>query len=126
MALGAVEVKVMVCAPLATVTVCCTCGAARKVLFPAWLALMVQLPMAWKLTWAPVRVQTALLAGSMAKLTRSPELADAGGVEAGPPTVALGAVVVKVKGCAACGVTALEAVEGVPVPAELTAATVNV
>src|SRR3954452_10299502 len=48
-----------------TFTVCCTRLAGLYVALPAWLALMMQSPTALKVTTAPAREQTLLLAASM-------------------------------------------------------------
>ena len=98
---GAVEVKLIVCACLTTVNDCWTCGAAAKVAFPAWLALITQVPGPMKVTVAVAIVHTVLAAASIVKLTGSPDVAVAVTVYVGPPTVAFeGAVEVKLIVCA--------------------------
>ena len=64
----------------ATVKVCWTWGAALKLELPAWLASIVQLPAAVKLTTPPEMEQLAEVVESMVKVTGSPELAVAVGV----------------------------------------------
>ena len=42
---------------------CCTCGAAFQFVFPAWLALIVQVPAPTKVTVPPETVQTLVVGG---------------------------------------------------------------
>ena len=56
--LGAVEVKVIVCGPLPTENDWLVCGAGAYSPLPAWLASIVHVPAALKLTVAPDTVQT--------------------------------------------------------------------
>src|ERR1051326_8810674 len=51
--------KVIAWFPLATPKLCVACGAASQLVFPAWLAAMVQVPTATKLTVLPLRLQSA-------------------------------------------------------------------
>jgi hypothetical protein len=110
---GADDVKVIVCEPLPTANDCCTCGAALKLVFPAWLASMTHVPTALKLTVEPLMEHTEVALESMVKVTVSPDVAVAVTVYVGPATAALvGAVEVKVmvwldlptpNDCCACG-----------------------
>lgn len=54
--------------------------AGRKVWFPGWLALIVQVPAEVKLTTPAVSVHTELLLGSTVNATVRPEVALAVGV----------------------------------------------
>ena len=67
--------KLIVCACLTTVNDCCTCGAGLKVAFPAWLALITQVPGPMKVTVAVAIEHTVLAAASIVKLTARPEVA---------------------------------------------------
>ena len=79
---GAVEVKVIVCGctTVVTGTICCTCTAGRKLVLPAWLASITQLPAALKVTTPPAIEQIVLEEESMVIVTARPELAVAVGV----------------------------------------------
>ena len=63
---------VTVCAA-PTVMLCCTWGAGFQLVSPAWLALMMHVPVAMKVTVLPVRVQTPVVVEL--RLTPSSELA---------------------------------------------------
>src|SRR3954453_11137447 len=82
---GFADVNEIVCALGATLTDCCTCGAEGEPAVPAWLALIVQVPAASKLTTAPLSEHTPALAASMLIATASPDVAVAVG-EYVPPT----------------------------------------
>src|SRR4051794_21172914 len=75
---GAVEVNEIVCGDLAaalTAKLCCFCGAACQLPFPAWSARTTQVPAPSKLTVEPPSEQTPALAAAMLKLTGRPALA---------------------------------------------------
>ncbi len=67
--MGAVEVKVIVWDPWATMTAWVFCGAGFQLVFPAWLASRVQVPTPVKLTTPPAMEQFEVEAGSIEKLT---------------------------------------------------------
>ena len=77
---GAVEVKVMVWLPLATVTFCWTWVAAFQTALPAWLASSLQVPAALKLTTPLVMEHTDELEESTVIVTARVEVAVAVGV----------------------------------------------
>lgn len=109
----------------ATVNVWLTWGAARKLLSPAWLALMVQLPAATKVRAPPpVIVHTPVV--EEVKLTGypPPALEVAASVGVVPKFCVPG--LPKVMVCGDAGVTELEAAEALPSPAELVAVTLKV
>ena len=61
-------------------TVCCFCGAAVQLVFPAWLASRVQVPVPVKLTTPAEMVQIPELDESTVIVTANPEVAVAVGV----------------------------------------------
>ncbi len=65
--------KVMVCAAAATAKDCCTALACATVVLPAWLALIVQVPVVSSDKALPLTVHTAGVL--LAKVTASPEVA---------------------------------------------------
>lgn len=113
-------------APGATATtenVWLTCGAARTVPLPGWLALMVQVPVPVKVNVPPeVMVQTPGV--NDVKTTVRPDVAVAINVGVEPKFWEPGFVNVMV--CVLEGVTEFDAAEGAPVPVPFVAVTVNV
>src|SRR5258708_6187280 len=75
--------KVIVCAALLIVTDCVTCGAALKLLLPAWSAASVQVPAVRMVTVVPLKVQTAVV--SELYVTASVDDAVASGLIANVP-----------------------------------------
>ncbi len=65
--------NVMVCEPVLTVKLCITGVAARKLAFPAWLAVIVQVPSPTTVTVATLTVQADIVLD--ANVTVRPELA---------------------------------------------------
>ena len=63
--------KVIVCAPLATLKLCVTFGAAAYVALPAWAAWIVQVPVARRVTVAAFTEQTDVVSDE--KPTARPE-----------------------------------------------------
>ena len=61
--------------PLPTANDCRTRGAARRLAFPGWSALIKQVPTPMGETTEPTTVQTPALLGSALKTTGRPELA---------------------------------------------------
>lgn len=70
--LAAKAAKVIVCPAILTVSVCCTSAAARKLLFPLWLAVMVVAPAFKIVTVLPL--MDATVASLLAYETASPEV----------------------------------------------------
>ncbi len=98
-----------------------TCGAARKLLLPAWSALMVQVPALPKLRMPPLVIVHTLVVEEL-KVTLRPE------VEVTPPPqdAQVRAVpklcepgLAKVMVCGEAGITEVEAAEAAPVSAAL-------
>ena len=108
---------------MATVNDWDTCGAVAYALFPGWFALMVQVPLATKLN-APDEVTAHTAGVAELKATGRPELTVAVNMGEVPKTCEPG--LLKVIVWPACGVTAFEAAESAPVPAELVAVKVKV
>ena len=75
--------NVMVCAAGPMATVCVTCGAAEKFVFPAWSAAMTQLPAVTIVTVVPETVQTPVDSDEYVGVR--PELAVASGLIANVP-----------------------------------------
>ena len=102
--------------PLLIVKDCWTCGAAFQLASPAWLALIVQVPTATKVTVVPDTVQTPVVAEL--KMTVRPEEAVALTVigpsskrlPASPPKVIVWLPLAIVSVCCACVSDPLEAV----------------
>src|ERR1043166_2324601 len=100
-----------------------TVGAARKLALPAWSALIVQLPAVRKASTPPVVIVQTAGVDDVKDTVRADE-AVAVRVGVVPKVCAAGCANVMV--CAAFGVTAFEAADAGPVPAELVAVTVKV
>ena len=112
------DAKSIVCAAFATVKLWLTVGAAAYPLSPAWLAWIVQVPDATRVTVAPLTVQTAAVVD--VNVTGRPDDAVATMENGAMPNVRLGsaskamvcaaALIVMANVCVASGATALDAV----------------
>ena len=83
---GEKDIAPMLCTALSTVMFCVTCVAALKLAFPAWSAVMMQVPAERALTVEPLTVQTAGVVEL--KITARPEVAVALAVVL-PPTASV-------------------------------------